>query len=222
MSLTRGIVHDHCSDIKWSGTFNGRKDTAGKFFHTRTASIENLNEFGHSSTGLVFAIVERPRMLSVCRAKSRTAENFYNTFKLFSSGTIKSLNGERDKSSPDFKKLKEGCVFRSILPPLTVPCRREQTRIQIIFGGEKSEQKQLFYCQPAWLHWKGVCRIHNQPEKILGWKTSQECFAEELRNIRSYTWNEKFTIFEKFRYIKTMFCASYFLYIAFKNRSSDL
>ena len=72
---------------------------------------------------------------AVCRAKSRTAENFYNTFKLFSSGTIKSLNGERDKSSPDFKKLKEGCVFRSILPPLTVPCRREQTRIQIIFGG---------------------------------------------------------------------------------------
>ena len=141
-----------------------KKLTAEKSIHIRPASIESRGEFGHfevdtvesgrNGTGCVFTVVERKtRMLFACRAESCTAENFYNTLKklikILPPGTIKSLNGERDKSSPDFKKLKEGCVFRSILPPLTVPCRREQTRIQIIFRGEKSEQKQLFYCQPA-------------------------------------------------------------------------
>ena len=32
------------------------------------------------------------------------------------------------------------------------------------------------------LYWKGVYRINNRPRKVLGWKTAQECFAEELRN----------------------------------------
>ena len=32
------------------------------------------------------------------------------------------------------------------------------------------------------LYWKGVYRINNRPGKVLGWKTAQECFAEELRN----------------------------------------
>ena len=29
---------------------------------------------------------------------------------------------------------------------------------------------------------KGIYRINNRPRKVLGWKTAQECFAEELRN----------------------------------------
>jgi len=45
---------------------------------------------------------------------------------------------------------------------------------------------------------------------------AQECFAEELRNIRFYTWNEKFTIFGKFYYNKTMICVSYFCILPLK------
>ena len=29
---------------------------------------------------------------------------------------------------------------------------------------------------------KGIYRINNRPGKVPGWKTAQECFAEELRN----------------------------------------
>ena len=32
------------------------------------------------------------------------------------------------------------------------------------------------------LYWKEEYRIKNRPRKVLGWKTTQERFAEELRN----------------------------------------
>ena len=175
-----------------------KKYTAGKSVHTRPASIERRSEFGHfevdtvesgrNGTGCVFTIVERKtRMLFACRAESCTAENFYNTLKklikILPPGTIKSLTGDRGKEFAWYQKIENELRIPFYFADPHSPWQKGSNENTNGLLRENFPKKTNFSTVTQRdLYWKGVYRINNRPRKVLGWKTAQECFAEELRN----------------------------------------
>ena len=175
-----------------------KKYTAGKSVHTRPASIERRSEFGHfevdtvesgrNGTCCVFTIVGRKtRMLFACRDESCAAENFYNTLKILIKilhpGTIKSLTGDRGKEFAWYQKIENELRIPFYFADPHSPWQKGSNENTNGLLRENFPKKTNFSTVTQRdLYWKGVYRINNRPGKVLGWKTAQECFAEELRN----------------------------------------
>ena len=145
-------------------------------------------ESGRNGTGCVFTIAERKtRMLFACRAESCTAENFYNTLKrlikILPPGTIKSLTGDRGKEFAWYQKIENELRIPFYFADPHSPWQKGSNENTNGLLRENFPKKTNFSTVTQRdLYWKGVYRINNRPRKVLGWKTAQECFAEELRN----------------------------------------
>ena len=145
-------------------------------------------ESGRNGTGCVFTIAERKtRMLFACRAESCTAENFYNTLKrlikILPPGTIKSLTGDRGKEFAWYQKIENELRIPFYFADPHSPWQKGSNENTNGLLRENFPKKTNFSTVTQRdLYWKGVYRINNRPGKVLGWKTAQECFAEELRN----------------------------------------
>ena len=146
------------------------------------------HDTGRNGTGCVFTVVERKtRMLFACRAESCTAENFYNTLKklikILPPGTIKSLTGDRGKEFAWYQKIESELRIPFYFADPHSPWQKGSNENTNGLLRENFPKRTNFstVCQRD-LYWKGVYRINNRPRKVLGWKTAQECFAEELRN----------------------------------------
>ena len=145
-------------------------------------------ESGRNGTGCVFTIVERKtRMLFACRAESCTAENFYNTLKILIKilppGTINSLTGDRGKEFAWYQKIKNELRIPFYFADPHSPWQKGSNENTNDLLRENFPKKTNFSTVTQRdLYWKGVYRINNRQRKVLGWKTAQECFAEELRN----------------------------------------
>ena len=175
-----------------------KKYTAGKSVHTRPASIESRREFGHfevdtvgsgrKGTGCVFTIVGRKtRKLYAFKAESCTAENFYNALKklikLLHPGTIKSLTGDRGREFAWYQKIESELRIPFYFADPHSPWQKGSNENTNGLLRESFPKKTNFSTVTQRdLFRKGIYRINNRPRKVLGWKTAQECFAEELRN----------------------------------------
>ena len=90
-----------------------------------------------------------------------------------------------EKNSPGIKKIKSGLGTPNsiLLYRSHSPWQKGATKNTNGLLRENFPKKTNFSTVTQRdLYWKGVYRINNRPRKVLGWKTAQECFAEELRN----------------------------------------
>ena len=120
-------------------------------------------------------------------AESCTAENFYNTLKrlikILPPGTIKSLTGDRGKEFAWYQKIENELRIPFYFADPHSPWQKGSNENTNGLLRENFPKKTNFSTVTQRdLYWKGVYRINNRPRKVLGWKTAQECFAEELRN----------------------------------------
>ena len=145
-------------------------------------------ESGRNGTGCVFTIVERKtRKLYAFKAESCTAENFYNTLKklikLLPPGTIKSLTGDRGREFAWYQKIESELRIPFYFADPHSPWQKGSNENTNGLLRESFPKKTNFSTVTQRdLSRKGIYRINNRPGKVPGWKTAQECFAEELRN----------------------------------------
>ena len=103
--------------------------------------------------------------------------------KILPPGTIKSLTGDRGKEFAWYQKIENELRIPFYFADPHSPWQKGSNENTNGLLRENFPKRTNFstVCQRD-LYWKGVSRINNRPGKVLGWKTAQECFAEELRN----------------------------------------
>ena len=103
--------------------------------------------------------------------------------KILPPGTIKSLTGDRGKEFAWYQKIESELRIPFYFADPHSPWQKGSNENTNGLLRENFPKRTNFstVCQRD-LYWKGVYRINNRPRKVLGWKTAQECFADELRN----------------------------------------
>ena len=114
-------------------------------------------------------------------------ENFYNALKkltkILPPGTIKSLTGDRGEEFAWYQKIENELRIPFYFADPHSPWQKGSNENTNGLLRENFPKRTNFSAvSQRDLYWKGVYRINNRPRKVLGWKTAQECFAEELRN----------------------------------------
>ena len=126
-------------------------------------------------------------ILYAFKAESCTAENFYNALKklikLLPPGTIKSLTGDRGREFAWYQKIESELRIPFYFADPHSPWQKGSNENTNGLLRESFPKKTNFSTVTQRdLFRKGIYRINNRPGKVPGWKTAQECFAEELRN----------------------------------------
>ena len=103
--------------------------------------------------------------------------------KILPPGTIKSLTGDRGKEFAWYQKIENELRIPFYFADPHSPWQKGSNENTNGLLRENFPKKTNFSTVTQRdLYWKGVYRINNRTGKVLGWKTAQECFAEELRN----------------------------------------
>ena len=143
---------------------------------------EKLNRAGPKNVRKILDVI-----LYAFRAESCTAENLYNTLKklikLLPPGIIKSLTGDRGREFAWYQKIESELRIPFYFADPHSPWQKGSNENTNGLLRESFPKKTNFSTVTQRdLSRKGIYRINNRPRKVPGWKTAQECFAEELRN----------------------------------------
>jgi len=173
-----------------------RRYRIGRSIHTRDPQIDSRKEFGHFEVDTVmsgrdggycvFTFVERKtRMLFAILSEACTADNFFNAVKLLlkklPKGAMKSLTGDRGKEFARYADIEQilGLPFY-FADPHSPWQKGTNENTNGLIREEFPKGTDFSKVTQADLNRRSVNRINTRPRKVLDWRTSQDCFNEEL------------------------------------------